>query len=605
MLGLFVWNFFGPGDVPASLSVSAYAAIAAAVTTVYTVVTYFLVPRQHLTYSAIIGYWLALIVISLLVVDTGGVGSPFVALFITAALFSSIFGVFGYVPIVGGVAIYVSTLLLDSAISYTGLTLAALFGLLPLALSIVVWRRGETQTVGFATEDQSFDKLNDKLASVSGQSEVVIAAIADGVVSVDEEGVIQLINPAAQKMIGWTKRDALGLDYRSVLKIFDSHDTPVDEANDPIHHAILAREQKSCDRFYLKTLDSKKSFATAITATPVADGDKAGVIIVFRDITRERAEEREQAEFISTASHEMRTPVASIEGYLGLALNPATATVDEKAREYILKAQDAAAHLGRLFQDLLDVSRADDNRLANNPVAIDLVPFVYDIIRGQMPKATAKQLEVKYPPRPLDDTQAPELSKTVSPVYYVTVDRDHLREIIGNLFENAIKYTMAGSITVDIVGDDESIIISIKDTGIGIPSEDLPHLFQKFYRVDNSATREIGGTGLGLYLCRRLAETIGGTLWAESVYEEGSMFFLKLPRTDHEEAKTQLIAHPPAPAQVVQLPQSMPPLPTTSIANIKPQGITANPQTPPAGDDRPAISSMAPRPPAPPSLPPR
>ena len=113
--------------------------------------------------------------------------------------------------------------------------------------------------------------------------------------------------------------------------------------------------------------------------------------MVFRDMTKEKSEEREQAEFISTASHEMRTPVASIEGYLGLALNPATATIDDKAREHP-KAQASAQHLGRLFQDLLDVSKAEDGRLSNNPTVLDTAAYISDIVEGLRPKALEKNL---------------------------------------------------------------------------------------------------------------------------------------------------------------------------------------------------------------------
>jgi hypothetical protein len=106
--------------------------------------------------------------------------------------------------------------------------------------------------------------------------------------------------------------------------------------------------------------------------------------------------------------------------------------------------------------------------------------------------------------------------------------------------ENAIKYTLKGDVVIDVTGDDTKVIISVADTGLGIPAEDQPHLFQKFYRVDNSDTREIGGTGLGLYLCRRLTETLGGRIWAESVYKQGSTFFVELPRIDTQEAQRLL-----------------------------------------------------------------
>ena len=121
-------------------------------------------------------------------------------------------------------------------------------------------------------------------------------------------------------------------------------------------------------------------------------------------------------------------------------------------------------------------------------------------------------------------------------MFYANVDNDHLREVLNNLVENAIKYTPSGDVIVDVTGDNDHVRVSIKDSGIGIPREDIPHLFQKFYRVDNTATREIGGTGLGLYLCRRLAEVMGGRIWVESEFKKGSTFYLELSRTDRDTA---------------------------------------------------------------------
>lgn len=200
-----------------------------------------------------------------------------------------------------------------------------------------------------------------------------------------------------------------------------------------------------------------------------------GAIAVFRDITKERDDERAQAEFISTASHEMRTPVASIEGYLGLALNPNTATIDEKARDFINKAHASAQHLGHLFQDLLDVSKADDGRLKEKPAVIDVIEFTREIVDGLRAKAEEKGLELTYKP---DGTKSTAGTTVISPVLYAHVDRDHLREVIDNLVENGIKYTLEGSVMIDATATDEYVRVSIQDSGVGIPAEDMPHLFQ-------------------------------------------------------------------------------------------------------------------------------
>ncbi|RWZ77998.1 MAG: HAMP domain-containing histidine kinase, partial [Candidatus Chaera renei] len=241
--------------------------------------------------------------------------------------------------------------------------------------------------------------------------------------------------------------------------------------------------------------------------------------------------------FISTASHEMRTPVATIEGYLGLALNPKTATIDDKAKEYLQKAKESVQHLGRLFQDLLDVSKAEDGRLNTNPVVVDIVAFTKEVTESFELSAKQKGLVLYFKPV---SSSALETNRRLNPVYYALADQGQLREVLSNLIENAIKYTQTGSITVDIGGNDEAITVSVADTGIGIPPEDIPHLFQKFYRIDNSVTREIGGTGLGLYLCRRLVEAMRGRIWVKSEFGRGSTFYVQIPRLTHEEAMERL-----------------------------------------------------------------
>ena len=368
-----------------------------------------------------------------------------------------------------------------------------------------------------------------ELSEVANKSEIVINAIGDGVVAIDNRGVIRLINPAAQTIIGWSEKDALSLNYKSVLKLTNQKDEELDANGDPIQQALNNNQQIRTNNL-IATTNSGKKLMISLVVSPIGESG-SGAIIVFHDITKEKAEEREQAEFISTASHEMRTPVASIEGYIGLALNPQTAQIDSRARDFIMKAHASAEHLGRLFQDLLDVSKSEDGRLSNNPKVVNIITFVHDVVQGLKQKANDKGLKLIYKPMPENATE-----KFLAPAYYINLDNDHVREIVNNLVENSIKYTLFGDITIDIDSDDEHVVISVKDSGVGIPAEDMPHLFQKFYRVDNKDTRDIGGTGLGLYLSRRLAEAIGGRIWAESVYTKGSTFFIELPRISSQEA---------------------------------------------------------------------
>jgi PAS domain S-box-containing protein len=451
------------------------------------------------------------------------------------SVFAGVFGLYGLLPLLGATLVYLILQYTGGVLTHEGVVTVVLTGELPLAVSYLIWHtkdRADDKKGG----DQTYHQLATELSEVAGKAEIVINAIADGVIALNGKGTIQLINPAAQQLTGWGKQDAVSLDYKSILKLTDKNDHELTPANDPISQALAANKEINVNNLSLITNSGKKILVSVIVSPVGQPG--AGVIVVFRDITNEKREERQQAEFISTAAHEMRTPVASIEGYLGLALNPATAQVDEKARDFINKAHQSAQHLGNLFQDLLDVSKADDGRLTSNPKVVDIVAFTHDVVEGLQPKAQGKGLRMLFKPQPDDDEQVGE--RRLNPVFYANLDNDHLREVISNLVENAIKYTPKGDVVIDIGGDSEHIVISVADSGIGIPKEDQVHLFQKFYRVDNSDTREIGGTGLGLYLCRRLVEAMNGRIWLDSEYKKGSTFYVELPRIDHEEA-TRLI----------------------------------------------------------------
>lgn len=530
ILALYFWAFFASVKaIGSSLLINDVSAILAGTAFAIGFVSYLWAPKKYLLWGSAIAFTVLCITAATLILNTGGTTSPFIALWMLISVFAGVFGFYGLLPLFLALSTYLIMQFTSGLLTREAILAVVLAGELPLAVSYLIWH---TKAKGDSSDDKAYRELASELSQVAGKAEVVINAIADGVVALNDQGVIQLINPAAQQIIGWGKQDALALNYKSVLKLVDKSDAELTPANDPISQALATNKEISSNDLTLLT-NSGKKLLVSIVVSPVGQLG-SGVIIVFRDITKEKAEEREQAEFISTASHEMRTPVASIEGYLGLALNPATAQVDEKARDFINKAHESAQHLGRLFQDLLDVSKADDGRLSNNPKVVDVVAFTHDIVQGLRSKAEEKGLRVLFKPQPDDDAKSNE--RRLNPVFYINVDNDHLREVISNLVENAIKYTLKGDVVIDVNGDDEHVTVSIADSGIGIPKEDQGHLFQKFYRVDNSETREIGGTGLGLYLCRRLAEAMNGRIWVDSEYKKGSTFYLELPRVDHEDA---------------------------------------------------------------------
>lgn len=547
--------------------VSMWVAAAAGATALTSLVLYILTPKEPHFGPALIVYFLFMITTGLLIVQTGGTSSPFIALWMLVSFFGGVFAIWGVLPIIIACGVFIAAQYLGGNLGAGVIALVAFASIVPAVIGIFVWRDHPDDE---ATKDAK--SLASRLSEVANKSEIVINAIGDGVIAVDGQGVIQLINPAAQESLGWGKQDALMLNYKTVLKMVDPNGHELEPSTDPVSQVLNTNQEVRSNSMTVVTKTGKKMTA-ALVVSPVGEAGN-GAIAVFRDVTKEKAEEREQAEFISTASHEMRTPVASIEGYLGLAINPQTATVDARGRDYIQKAHEAAQHLGRLFQDLLDVSKSEDGRMTNVPRVVDMSVFTQTIVEGLTQKAKDKGLNLIF--KPLELTG----QKKIAPVYFVNQDNDHIREVLDNLIENGIKYTPKGDVTVDINGTDDKVIVTVKDTGLGIPAEDVSHLFQKFYRVDNVDRQSIGGTGLGLYLSRRLAEAMQGRLWVESMYGQGSTFFFELPRISSQEAEQlkvqqaqqmQAAAAAPTPAPVA-------PIPVTSVGT----GSTAAPAVKPA-----------------------
>jgi PAS domain S-box-containing protein len=371
--------------------------------------------------------------------------------------------------------------------------------------------------------------------------QVIINAIEDGVILVDEQSTIQLFNPGAGKISGWDCDEAVGLNVNAVIKLVNDKNQPIEPADNPFQQAVQTHATVRDNNIFLTT-QSGKALPIGLSVSPLIDDNHhiSGVVAVFRNVAEERAEEQRRADFISTASHEMRTPVAAIEGYLSLALNNKVSTIDNRARDFLEKAHASTQHLGQLFQDLLTSAKAEDGRLSSHPVVVEIGAFLEQLTSDLKFVAEKKGLFSEFT---IGSNQtinavsgAASGERVVEPLYYSFVDPDRLREVITNLFDNAVKYTDQGKVTIGLTGDSKVVQFYVRDTGPGIPQEDLPHLFQKFYRVDNSATRTIGGTGLGLFICRKIVELYSGRIWVESELGHGSCFFINFPRLTTQQA---------------------------------------------------------------------
>jgi PAS domain S-box-containing protein len=389
------------------------------------------------------------------------------------------------------------------------------------------------------TNQQGGGKLSASLRDEKMKSSILLNSIDDAIILIDSGNQIQSFNPAAESLTGWRGDEASGIDYRSVIKLLDDKGQTYPEMQHPFFRVF---QEKKTVRDNTATLTRKdnQNISVDISISPLIDseGYVNGAVGVIRNVDEQRKQEKQRADFISTASHEMRTPVAAIEGYLALALNEKVSKIDDKARSYLEKAHASTNHLGKLFQDLLTSAKAEDGRLTSHPVPVNINEFITQLVEDLKFSAEKKGLALEMQ----SNSGSKEAQKNIAPVYFAKVDPDRLQEVITNLFDNAVKYTEQGKITIGITGNTEVVQFSIKDTGNGIPKADIPHMFQKFYRVDNSSTRTIGGTGLGLFICRKIVELYGGKIWVESEEKVGSTFYINLPRLDTKTAMHALAA---------------------------------------------------------------
>ena len=367
----------------------------------------------------------------------------------------------------------------------------------------------------------------------------ILNSLHEGIIITSKAGAIEFINNAAVAMTECgSAKNAIGLDYGLIVRIESKEGRELPEQENPLIRAIVTNQALDSFQASLVSTQSDRRTPVAITVIP-AGGSSPSIIITLRNIARELTEEGEQAEFISTASHEMRTPVATIDGYLSLSLNPQTATIDERARGYLVAAQGASRHLGKLFQNLLDITRLDDGKIKLHLEPVEMVNLIKGITDNYLERAREQKITFNF-----GSSEPVTLGRThrMEQVVYSLVDVSFVREILDNLIENALKYTPeGGSIYVNVRGDGDKVLLNVTDTGIGISPEDLTHIFQKFYRVDNSDTRTIGGNGLGLYIVKQRTEAMGGKVWAESAFGDGSTFYVSLPRLTDDEYEKRMI----------------------------------------------------------------
>ena len=334
----------------------------------------------------------------------------------------------------------------------------------------------------------------------------ILSYMTDGVLATNRRGKITMINDMAKKQLGVQKEEVLNKSILELLKIEDEY-----ELRDLITQVPeLIIDSQDANGEYL-------SLRVRFALVRRESGFISGLVAVLHDTTEQEKEERERRLFVSNVSHELRTPLTSVKSYLE-ALNEG-ALSEPVAPDFIKVSLDETNRMMRMVTDLLHLSRIDnatshlDVELINFTAFITFILNRFDQIRGQN-EEKKYELVRDYP---------------ITSVW-IEIDTDKMTQVIDNILNNAIKYSPdGGKITVTMKTTDDQMILSISDQGLGIPKQDLPRIFDRFYRVDRARSRAQGGTGLGLAIAKEIIKQHKGFIWAKSEYGKGSTFTIVLP----------------------------------------------------------------------------
>jgi two-component system, OmpR family, phosphate regulon sensor histidine kinase PhoR len=340
-------------------------------------------------------------------------------------------------------------------------------------------------------------------AREQAQAARVIGSIADGVMLVDDAGVIQLWNPAAEAITGLARDSVLGGRLHEAIPGWSAVADSLGVVSDP---------GSSSARATTVPLDvGGREVWLSIRAVGFADG----TVYAFHDLTEERRLEQLKADFIATVSHELRTPLAAVHGAAKTLLRDDVDLGHEVSRQLLGLVSDQSDRLARMVEDILLASRLESPELELAAEHVDVGELAADAIEATRMQAS-EQLTLKL-------SVAPSLPP-------VAGDRDKLRQVLVNLVANAVKYSPAGGrVDVEVKAEDGRVVIVVRDQGLGIAPSEQSLIFEKFYRADANMTRGVSGSGLGLYISRELVHRMGGTISVESEPGEGSTFVVTLP----------------------------------------------------------------------------
>lgn len=361
------------------------------------------------------------------------------------------------------------------------------------------------------------DDINEEKAATILEKEKmarILQSIGDAVFVIDKEKKIILFNHVAERVSGYLAGEVIGKRYDQIIKFVFERDGTPNRTVDEVYR--VKRILELTGHTMLITKDGTR-VPVADSAAPIINpsGEMAGCIVVFRDVTRDREIDRQKTEFVSVASHQLRTPLTSIKWFLEMMIDGDLGKLSEEQIETLKQIFESNERMIDLVNKLLNVSRIESGRVRVEPKPTNLNDLADSIKIELTPLVAGKKLkfEVRLPTLPV-----------------INIDPKLIREVMMNFLSNAIKYTPEnGSVILNAEVGQFDITFCIKDTGMGIPLDQQVKVFHKFFRADNAVAKETEGTGMGLYVAKSIIELSGGRVWFESKQDKGTTFYFTLP----------------------------------------------------------------------------
>ena len=366
------------------------------------------------------------------------------------------------------------------------------------------------------------DKI--EVAEERARDQAILSSIGDGLIVVDPAGCIIVMNQAAKNLLGLHLRDVVGKPVVEVITMVDEKGNLLPTEDRPIHivstsgQAIITTTVTATTYYFLNKKNNSR-FPAAITATPIMVNKKMiGVVVVFRDISKEKDVDKAKTEFVSLASHQLRTPLTAINWYIEMLLSGDAGKFTDEQRSYLQEVYRGSKRMVDIVNEFLSVSRLETGRLKIDPKPIELISFIEDIITEVEPLAKARNCTFTF------NHPAGKLT--------ANLDAFLMRQVVHNFLTNALRYSKEGKCQVVVKFSstvDENYVVSVKDDGIGIPKAVQSRIFEKFFRTENAVAAVTEGSGIGLYMSKMIAEASGGRIWFESIEGQGSTFYLSFP----------------------------------------------------------------------------